>query len=314
MNVKQAKYVRTIAECGTVTAAAKALYVSQPALSQVLRQVEEELGMPIFDRSVSPMVLTLAGEKYLQAANRILSASEQLEKQIAELKHERSGRIRLGISVSRGIQIIPRLLPMFHAEYPGVEIVLRECGSAGLEELLLDGKIDLALAAIDPTGRNVVYELIEKEMVGLLAGKNTAIAKRLPSGTPITLTDAAGERFVCLTKEHSSRMVQDRLFRKYGVSPEILLETDSLELCRRLALEAGACMVLPSVYLDEYVVHMQGAYFPFSDYDNHRHFYACTRKGDYIPQYTRELIHMVGKVLEDHPSPASLESWFPAVK
>ena len=67
MNLKQAKYVKTIAECGSLTAAAKQLFVSQPSLSQMLRQIEEEIGLPIFDRSVSPIHLTYAGEKYLQA-------------------------------------------------------------------------------------------------------------------------------------------------------------------------------------------------------------------------------------------------------
>lgn len=63
MNLKQAQYIKTIAECGSITAAAKTLFVSQPALSQMLRQLEGEMGLPIFDRSVSPMRLTYAGEK-----------------------------------------------------------------------------------------------------------------------------------------------------------------------------------------------------------------------------------------------------------
>lgn len=307
MNIKQAKYIKAIAESGTVTAAAKALYVSQPSLSQMLHQVEEELGMPIFDRSVSPMVLTFAGEKYLQAANQILAASEQLAAQIRELKHERSGRIRLGISVSRGIQILPKLLPMFQAEYPEVAIELTEASSGELEEALTDGKLDLALAAIEPTNHNIVYELLEKETIGILAGKNSDIARKYPSGTPLPLIAAKGDCFVSLAKGHSSRSVQDRLFRRYDFSPKILLETDSLEIGRRFAMEANACMILPSAYLDDYIRHMGGEFFPLADYETRRHFYACTRKGDFIPQYIRDLMRMVGKVLEDRPTPASLE-------
>lgn len=307
MNMKQAKYIMTIAELGTVTAASKVLYVSQPALSQMLRQAEEELGMPIFDRSVSPMMLTLAGERYLQTANRIMEADAQLEMQISELKKEHSGRIRLGISVSRAIQIIPRLLPMFRERYPNVQISLSESGSAELEGRLKEGKIDLALAALEPTDPDIEYVLIEKETIGLLSGRDTAIAKRLPSGTPIRLVDAAQESFTSLTKNHSSRLVQDLLFRRYDFSPEILLETESLEVCRRLAMEANACMVIPDAYVDEYVQHMGGEFFPLIDYENHRHFYACMRKGRFIPSYTRELIKMVGKILQDRPTPASLE-------
>ncbi|WP_143459634.1 LysR family transcriptional regulator, partial [Klebsiella pneumoniae] len=79
MNLKQAHYVRTIAQCGSLTAAAKKLYVSQPSLSQMLRQIEDEIGLPIFDRSVSPFRITYAGEKYLAAADTILAANAQLE-------------------------------------------------------------------------------------------------------------------------------------------------------------------------------------------------------------------------------------------
>ena len=297
MNIKQARYIQAIAQYGTVTAAAKALYISQPSLSQTLRQVEDELGMPIFDRSVSPMVLTYAGEKYLQAAGRILAASEQLEAQIRELKQERSGRIRLGISVSRAVQIIPKLLPMFRREYPDVAIELTEAGSTELEALLLNGRIDLALAAIEPTTPGIVYQLVERETIGLLAGKGSRLARSYPPGTPLPLSAAAGECFVSLTRGHSSRLIQDTLFRQYGISPAILLESGSLEVCRRLTLEAGACMILPSVYADETIQMMGGVFFPLADYETRRHFYACTRKGDFIPRYVRDLICMVGKVL-----------------
>lgn len=307
MNIKQARYIKTIAECGTVTAAAKLLYVSQPSLSQMLHQVEDELGLPIFDRSVSPFRLTYAGEKYIQAAERILSANEQLESQIRELKHERSGRIRLGVSVSRALQLLPKVLPMFLSQYPDVQIELTECGSAGLEELLTSGQIDLALAAIDPVGRNITYELIERETVGILAGHGTALARRLSSGTPITLLETQGESFVNLTKAHSARLIQDKLFRRYDFHPPIILETDSMDLCRRVTLETNACMVMPSVFLDNYVSFKKGEFFPLADYENNRHFYACFRKGDFIPKYTRDFVHMVGAVLETHPSPASLD-------
>ena len=307
MNTKQAKYIKLIAQCGTITAAAKLLYVSQPSLSQMLHQVEEELGMPIFDRSVSPMVLTYAGEKYIQAANRILAANDQVENQIRELKQEKSGRIRLGISVSRGIQILPKLLPMFSAEYPDVIIELTERGSAELEEALISGQIDLALAAIEPTSHNITYELVEKETQGLLAGKDSLVAQRFSSGTPVSLLEAANDRFVSLTKGHSSRLVQDKLFRLYDISPKILLETDSLEIARRLTMEAGACMIIPSTYIDAYISVMGGEFFPLKEYETQRHFYACTRRGDFVPRYTRELIRMVGKILDDHISPGELE-------
>ena len=122
MNLKQAQYVKTIAECGSITAAAKKLFVSQPSLSQMLRQLEQETGLPIFDRSTSPMRLTYAGEKYLQAAERIIAANAELDNQLREIRQEHSGRLRLGISVTRAMQVMPLVLRIFQQQYPNVTL------------------------------------------------------------------------------------------------------------------------------------------------------------------------------------------------
>ena len=134
MNLKQAQYVKTIAECGSLTAAAKKLFVSQPSLRQMLRQLEQEIGLPIFDRSVTPLRLSFAGEKFLQAAARILAANEALENQLREIRHEHSGRLRLGLSVTRAMQVLPLVLPIFQQVYPNVTLELTESGSAHLEK------------------------------------------------------------------------------------------------------------------------------------------------------------------------------------
>ncbi len=297
MNLKQAKYVKTIAECGSLTAAAKQLFVSQPSLSQMLRQIEEEIGLPIFDRSVSPIRLTYAGEKYLQAAERILAANAELESQLREIKQEHSGRLRLGISVTRAMQVMPLVLPIFAEQYPGVTLELSEGGSATLEAMLQEGKIDLAFAALESTGVGLAYELVEKEVIGILAGRDSHLAKNYVSGTPVPLEAAKGDSFVSLTQSHSSRIVQDRLFRTRAFQPHILMETDSLEVGRRVAVEAGACMILPNIYVDDYVQQKRGEFFPLAGYENHRHFYACYRKDEFIPQYTRTFIQITTQAL-----------------
>ncbi|MDO5401405.1 MAG: LysR family transcriptional regulator [Eubacteriales bacterium] len=303
MNLKQAHYVRTISECGSLTAAAKKLYVSQPSLSQMLRQIESEIGLTIFDRSVSPFRLTYAGEKYLEAADAMLKAAEQLEQQLLEIRNEHSGRLRLGISVTRAMQVLPRVLPIFTEKYPNVAFELTECGSATLEKLLETGQIDLALAAIESSSTNMAFELIEKETVGILAGRDSNLARQHRDGARVTLADAAQDRFVILTPTHSVRLIQDKLFRRSNFSPPVLLETNSLEVGRRVTLEAGACMLLPNIYADEYVTQRRGEFFPLRDFDNNRHFYACYRKNEFLPSYTRDFIRIVTQVLSQARGP-----------
>ena len=95
MNTKQAFYIRTIAREGSITAAAKALYISQPSLSQTLRQIESELGVQLFDRDTLPLRPTYAGEKYLECVDTVLAANDRLENQLREIRQENSGRLRL---------------------------------------------------------------------------------------------------------------------------------------------------------------------------------------------------------------------------
>ncbi len=297
MNLKQAIYIKTIAQCGSITAAARQLFVSQPSLSQMLRQVEQEIGMPIFDRSVTPLRMSYAGEKYLQAAEKIIAANTELENQIRELKHERSGRLRLGISVTRAMQVLPLVLPIFAEQYPDVRLELTESSSCTLEKLLDEGKIDLALAALESTGANLVYELLEPEVIGILAGRDTKLAKTHTSGTPVTLEAVKEERFVALTSGHSCRIIHDKLFRRAGFTPPILLETDSLEVGRRVTMETGCCMVLPNICIDDFVRQRRAEFFPLTDCENHRHLYACYRKHEFIPRYVTDFIQITNRVL-----------------
>ena len=263
----------------------------------MLRQLEKEIGTPIFDRSISPLRLTCAGEKYLNAVDRILAVNSELESQLREIREEHSGRLRLGISVTRALQVMPRVLPVFTAKYPEVTLELTESGSATLEELLQNGSIDLALAALESTSTSLAYELIEKEAIGILAGKDSNTAKRFAPGTQLSLEQIQGDSFVYLAKGHSFRIIQDKLFRRYGYAPPVLLETDSLEVGRRVAIEAGACMILSNVYADDYVHQRQAKFFPLKDFENNRHFYACYRKDEFIPRYTRDFIQITTEAL-----------------
>ena len=297
MNLKQALYIRTVAQEGSVTQAAKKLYVSQPSLSQMIRQVESEYGVMLFDRTVSPLRLTYAGEKYLEAANIMLTANDRLENELREIRQENSGLLRLGISVQRAIQILPVALPWFTMQYPKVSIDLREEGSARLEELLEAGEIDLALAAVESVSPALSFTLIEKEVIGVLAGKNTAIANQLPPGTPINLNMIREDAFVSLKPGHSVRVVQDTLFHAGGIKPQILLETDSLEVAKRVAIQAGACMLCSDIFMDEYA-RRGGVFFPLMDYENKRHLYACWRKDEKLPRYAEGFIQIVTRILD----------------
>ena len=163
MNIRHIQYVLTILREGSITAASKKLFVSQPALSQTLKQIEQDLGATIFDRTTDPISLTYAGQQYVDAALQVLDIDRNLRARIAETKKELHGRLRLGISMQRGLQILPQVIPDFSRMYPYIRIELIEHGSATLEHMTAEGQCDLALITTNEKPNKLHYELIESE-------------------------------------------------------------------------------------------------------------------------------------------------------
>ena len=182
MNFKHINYVLTVLTEGSITAASKKLFVSQPALSQTIKLIEQDLGAPIFDRSTDPISLTYAGQRYVEAAQAMLDIDRNLRAEIAETKKEVHGRMRVGISSQRGIQLLPLIIPEFVKRYPYVKIDLLEYGSDTLERLTAEGQCDLGLITTTAKPNRLNYVLIENEQVVLMAARSTELAHRFEDG------------------------------------------------------------------------------------------------------------------------------------
>ena len=301
LNLKYLPAIETILQEGSITAASKKLYVSQPALSQTIKQVERELGGPIFRRGETPITLTYEGELYLQAAQRMLDIDRSLHARVADARAEFHGEFSLGISNQRGLQLLPRVMPEFMRAYPKVKVNLVEYGSDQLERLTLAGQCDMAFLTTSGLRGGLQYTLIESEKLVLLASVDTALAARIPDGTPIDISEAAAEGFISMKPGHSVRLIQDRLFQRSGMAPRILLETSNMEAAKAITARAGAVFLLPDAYVgpdmpDRGRVHV----YPIPDNDYARHFYFCHRQGMYLATFQRDLVRMVCEKL-NHP-------------
>lgn len=294
MNIKHAQYMLTVLKEGSITAAAKKLYISQPSLSQMIKLVENTLGTPIFNRSTDPITLTYAGEKYIEAAKKILTINDNLIKEIEEINHEEHGTIKLGIPVQRAMQVMPYVLPRFYAKYPHVKVDVRESGSANTEAAVLDGNVDLACLTTYPKHEELNYILIEEEELVLLTSRNSQLAKRIPSGTPISITEAKNEKFISSKVGHSVRDTQDRLFVTYDIQPEILMETSSIEVGKRTAIACDAVMICPINYIEMTPeLHPGCCVYPIQGIEQRRSFYVCHRKELYLTEYMRDFIEIL---------------------
>lgn len=294
MNIKHAQYMLTVLKEGSITAAAKKLYISQPSLSQMIKLVENTLGTPIFNRSTDPITLTYAGEKYIEAAKKILTINDNLIKEIEEINHEEHGTIKLGIPVQRAMQVMPYVLPRFYAKYPHVKVDVRESGSANTEAAVLNGNVDLACLTTYPKHEELNYILIEEEELVLLTSRNSQLAKRIPSGTPISITEAKNEKFISSKVGHSVRDTQDRLFVTYDIQPEILMETSSIEVGKRTAIACDAVMICPINYIEMTPeLHPGCCVYPIQGIEQRRSFYVCHRKELYLTKYMKDFIEIL---------------------
>ncbi len=303
INLKYAPAILTIVQEGSITAASKKLFISQPALSQTIKQVEQELGAPIFTRDTRHIELTYVGKLYVDSVRQIQMIDQNLHAQVSDSKDEVFGILRLGISVQRGLQLLPVIVPDFISLFPHVKIQLREEGSGMLERRVLEGACDLALVTTASKRDQLNYLLIENEQLVLVAAKTTALAQRFPDGTPLNVDAAKNEKFVSMCEGHSVRSIQNKIFEKYGLSPQILLETHNMEAAKRIAARSGAVFLVPSVYVSDITPDRDKMHvYPILNQEFQHHFYVCYRKSRHLARYEAALIDLVSKAL-NVPSP-----------
>jgi DNA-binding transcriptional LysR family regulator len=247
MNERQLKYILTIAEEGNITSAAQKLYISQPSLSSLLAHVEGELGCKLFNRDLSPMTLTYAGECYVAAAKRILSVQKELQNQIDDILDYRKSRLIIGCSTQLSSLFFPAILPRFIKENPGVQIKLYEESVPVLEELLMSGVLELLFTnlVIDNKAFGSIPLYVEELVLLTPADFNPpGVAEREGCHFPVIDPGCFGQLpFVLFKHKHQLRKLADKIFADYEIQPKIFLETDNWELCFSL-VEAGLAFTL----------------------------------------------------------------------
>jgi len=276
------------------------LYVSQPALSQMIRSIEKEIDAKIFNRSATNISLTYAGEKYVETAYKMLELEKNLTGQLQEIKNEDRGKIRIGISTLRGIVFLPEILPIFIKRYPAVAIEIVETGSANMDELLLQNKVDLAfLITVQEMHPEIHYVTLCRERLVLYAGRETQLVKNIPPLTEIRITDTIDETFISLKPGHGIRTIQDHLFFQNNINPRIFLETNNIFLARKLASSCNMVTLYPETLMTSGLSFFDSAeecYYPIADDQNARRFFLCYNKREFLPKYMQEFIDIAQKI------------------
>ncbi|AXB06909.1 MULTISPECIES: LysR family transcriptional regulator [Aeromonas] len=228
--LRQLTYLVAVADHGSVTAAANALYTSQPGVSNAIAQLEALFGLQFFvrhhARGVSP---TPAGQSFIAAARNLLLHAEDLEQQAQEISQSLRGAITLGCFTTMAPILLPDLLSALRDAYPELEVNLLEGDTQQLQAALLGGQIELALLY----DLGLPETLHKQPLSGARPYVLVAADHPLAARGQVSLAELVDEPLVLLDRPHSREYFLG-LFRQLGLEPRVGHRTVNFELVRGL--------------------------------------------------------------------------------
>ncbi|WP_425059280.1 HTH-type transcriptional regulator GltC [Sporomusa carbonis] len=224
MEWHQLEYFYTVAQLQHFTRAAKQLSLSQPALSRSIAKLEEELGIPLFERHGKNVTLNRFGEIFFKHVDRAMQEIIAAKQEIQDIIDPDHGVVSLAFLHSQGAHIVPDLLGRFHAEYPNIQFKLYQNPSHLLLEQLKSGEIDLCLSSPIVTQEKIEWIPLFTEELFVVVSSDHRLAGR----KSLHLAEIAGEPVITLKKDYSLRILTDQLFREAGFTPNITFEGEEI--------------------------------------------------------------------------------------
>lgn len=248
MKVQHIQTLVAIANAGSLRGAAEALGKSQPALTKSLRQAEDDLGVPIFQRSSRGVVPTELGERVLTRARAIASEIDRLDDDVAQLRGEQVGSIHVCVSPFAAVKIMPQALARFHAKFPKIEIHLTSGLFPSALKPLRDGRTDIVIGPTPPAGmaREISVEPLLKTPIVLITSKTSSYqkAKKLAD-----LTDA---NWIMIGAPLGPGDIFRKPFVDHGlVPPKATTTSESYFGAMSLVEELGAVCTFPMRLLED---------------------------------------------------------------
>jgi LysR family cyn operon transcriptional activator len=236
MLARHIQYFLAVAEHLSFTKAAAALHVSQPALSQQVRQLEESLGAQLFDRSGRTTRLTDAGDVYLLYARRAYQELREAKNAIHDVSDLSRGSLRIAVTPTFTTYLVGPLIEAFHSRHPKITVNLKEISQERIEELLLAGELDVGIAFDEINTPDIEAIPLLNETLALVVNRK----HRLAEERAITSKGLSVESLVLLSTEFATRDQIDRYCRKHAIRPQVQMEVNALgaviEIVRRTHL------------------------------------------------------------------------------
>jgi LysR family cyn operon transcriptional activator len=248
MLLRHIRYLMAVAEHGSFTRAALALHVSQPALSQQIRQLEGQMGTQLLDRSGRAVRPTDAGEAFLAYARRALGELEAGNRAVRDVQDLSSGMLRIACAPSFSAYLMAPLAQHFHDRYPGITLSLVERAQEDIEAALRLDRIDLGIATSDVHDEEVEWLPLHEERLGLIIGEDHPAAA---TGGPIGVSTLEALPLVLLSTHYTTRTMIDDHFRRHAIRPAVAMEADSLDTIIEIVRRGRLGTILaPAVVFD----------------------------------------------------------------
>lgn len=283
----------TIHQARSFSAAADILGRSQPAISRRIALLEDQLGVPVFERAAGGVTLSEAGRTLLPHAERVLAALHDAASAIQAMRTETAGRVSIVAVGTLASTNLTAILKRFAASYPGIDLSIRTANSAEVSDLVRRGDASLGLRYLDDTAPDIVSEHIASEpMVVVCAAEHRLAKRRLKS-----LADLRDEAWFAFPNAFEQReSFADNIFAQFqsrGIGTIRWTPIDSLSAKKRL-IEAGLGLaLLPESAIGDELRSGSLATIPVADFNAANPIYAVVRKGGYLSPATQNLLSLL---------------------
>lgn len=253
MNLQQLPYLPAIAREGSLSAAARALGVTQPALSRYLHDRERDAGIPLFYRERKKMYPTQAGKIYLEAIQEIQEVWDNTRRAIALLDSKPTEHVRIGLSPHRGSTLLASIYPQFNREFPQVEMIALDGYFQEDKERLLQGKIDIILSGGEESPELDSIPVVWEEIVLAIPAYHRPgeqPAEQFQDLSYAELEDFRDQVFIMPRGGTALTKVIRPLFQRAGFQPQVAFSASNVLMEYRLIAAGMGVGLLPAFYAD----------------------------------------------------------------
>ncbi|WP_431283615.1 LysR family transcriptional regulator [Humitalea sp. 24SJ18S-53] len=295
MDLRQLNTFLQVADLGSLSKAADRLRIAQPALSRQIRMLEDELKIPLFTRHGRGMVPTPAGELLRTRVSNILRQLEETRADLAEEAGAVRGRVVFGMPPTVGGIMATRLIERFLTTYPDVTLRVVQAFSGYLLEWLHSGELDLAVVYGGASAVSVRFAPLLVENLAFV----TAAGDARPAHHAVSFADVARERLVLPGPQHGLRQLIEAEARRRGLSLNIVVEADDLQVLKDLALKRLCATVLPQAAVHAEVLAGRLAVAPIIDPHLSRKLVVAEPLGRQASNAVRAFAAMLRQEVED---------------